>query len=240
MRVGFDEKVSKRGRGRALESGGARDGPERRDAFRSGHERVEIELDRRARPRSGAIDDAERAAVADDGPPRLRGEPAPYRAAPRVRRRLRPGNGDQHAAWRQGRDQSVCNRCGGGAIVTQQLQQRDDGRVEDGARARCRPERAGCQLPPAHEMPFEHRHLRAIDPWQHALLEIRVRDQPSAESRNHLRCSGHAAISSERDASTDNGDVTLRSVRSSAASRRSATALRASAPASARPSKSDR
>ena len=71
MRVRFEEVVSKRRRGRAGESGGARKCPERRDAFRSGHERVEIELDRRARPRSSAIDDADRAAVADDQPTSL-------------------------------------------------------------------------------------------------------------------------------------------------------------------------
>ena len=143
MRVGFGEH------GRGATARPCRRAPARARAAQSAAmpfgpvmSALEIELDRRARPRSRAVDDPERAAVADDAHARLRGQPAPHGVAPGVRRRLRPGNDEQHAvlaaAARSARPQPVRR----GPIVAEQLQQRDDRDVEDGARARRRPERA--------------------------------------------------------------------------------------------------
>ncbi len=90
--------------------------------------------------------------------------------------------------------------------MIEQLQQGDDGDVDDGARARCGSERARHVMPPANEAPLERGRPGAIDRRQHPLLDIHVRDQTAAESGNHRPRSGQAAIRSIR-ASARIGEV---------------------------------
>ncbi len=133
MRVGFDERSRSDGETYRRRRRPARR-PERRDALRSrSSSALEIELDRRTRPRSSAVDDTDRPAVADRRPT-SRARRGRTRTARRQRamRGFGPGNDDQNDTRRRQRgDQSVFARLRRRAIVAEQLQQRDDGHVED-------------------------------------------------------------------------------------------------------------
>ncbi len=72
-------------------------------------------------------------------------------------------------------------------LVIQQLEQRRDRDVEDGARARRRTERARHAAPPAQRAPLESQPRAASTSSSELFLEIGVRDQLAAKARNHRR-----------------------------------------------------
>jgi hypothetical protein len=162
-----------------------------------------------ARPRSRAIDDPQRTAIADDRPRASRRKAKTQGITPHRRWGLGPGDDQEDDARAKVRGVAGIDRRDGRTIVIEQLQQRDDSDVGDSARARRGSERARHVMPPSNEAPLERGQPGAIDCGQHPLLDIHVRDQTAAESGDHRRPSGQAAIRSIR-ASARIGDVTAR------------------------------
>ena len=87
------------------------------------------------------------------------------------------------------------------------LHQGRDRDVVDGANTGGRAKLPRRLAPPARHAPFKAGQLPAIEGRQHALFEIRMRDELSAQARYHGRTRGHAAASSIRVAGGDGGPM---------------------------------
>ena len=135
---------------------------------------------------------------------------------------LGPGNDERARRSRQDpRGQAGIERRDGRPIVIEQLQQRDDGDVGDGARARRGPERARHVMPPSDEAPLE-RGQRRRDRSQAAPAPRRTCARSNRrripQSPPALRPGGDQTRLARP---SEIGDVTARRARNSAASSRS-------------------